>query len=175
MPNIRMKARTTHSNTNAKADFGQLGKSIFQSLPIGVVAFDTGLKIIEANDQATKLIQLSDSIDKSLSAGTDSKMWQDWTEQFQSVVTNSKTCTFDNVPYTWKGKTRLLQIICSPLNIPENQTGTAGIVIIEDVTEKVNIQRQLANSERLATVGKLASKVAHELNNPMDGILHISI
>jgi two-component system NtrC family sensor kinase len=44
---------------------------------------------------------------------------------------------------------------------------------------KANIQRQLASrrsrgsadTERLATLGKLTSKVAHELNNPMDGIL----
>jgi two-component system NtrC family sensor kinase len=37
--------------------------------------------------------------------------------------------------------------------------------------EKASIQRQLADTERLATLGKLTSKVAHELNNPMDGIL----
>ncbi len=40
-----------------------------------------------------------------------------------------------------------------------------------DITKKANIQRQLADTERLASLGKLASKVAHELNNPMDGIL----
>lgn len=40
-----------------------------------------------------------------------------------------------------------------------------------ETTEKANIQRVSANTERLATIGKLASKVAHELNNPMDGIL----
>lgn len=34
-----------------------------------------------------------------------------------------------------------------------------------------NSQRHLADTERLATLGKLTSKVAHELNNPMDGIL----
>jgi len=46
-----------------------------------------------------------------------------------------------------------------------------GIIIVEDVTERVNVQRKLANAERLAAVGKHASKVAHELNNPLDGIL----
>jgi len=44
-------------------------------------------------------------------------------------------------------------------------------MIIEDVTEKVNAQRQLASAEKLAAIGQLASRVAHELNNPMDGIL----
>ncbi|MFZ0035328.1 MAG: ATP-binding protein [Sedimentisphaerales bacterium] len=36
--------------------------------------------------------------------------------------------------------------------------------------EKTDTQR-LADTERLAALGKLTSKVAHELNNPMDGIL----
>jgi len=40
-----------------------------------------------------------------------------------------------------------------------------------DITEKANIQKLSADTERLATLGKLTSKVAHELNNPMDGIL----
>lgn len=38
-------------------------------------------------------------------------------------------------------------------------------------TGKADSQRQLANTDRLVTIGKLASKVAHELNNPLDGIL----
>jgi signal transduction histidine kinase len=38
-------------------------------------------------------------------------------------------------------------------------------------SEKADIKRQSADTERLAALGKLTSKVAHELNNPMDGIL----
>lgn len=38
-------------------------------------------------------------------------------------------------------------------------------------TEKAGTQQQSDDTERLATIGKLASKVAHELNNPLDGIL----
>jgi two-component system NtrC family sensor kinase len=38
-------------------------------------------------------------------------------------------------------------------------------------SEKADIQKPSADTERLATLGKLTSKVAHELNNPMDGIL----
>lgn len=40
-----------------------------------------------------------------------------------------------------------------------------------EIIKKADTQSQLADTERLATLGKLASKVAHELNNPMDGIL----
>ena len=37
--------------------------------------------------------------------------------------------------------------------------------------EKASAQKQHIDLEKLATIGKLASKVAHELNNPLDGIL----
>ncbi len=151
--------------------FGPLGKSVVQSLPIGVVAFDADLKIIEANSQAAKLIDLGDYIDKSLAKGTDDKVWPGWTEQLKSVVSTGKTCGFDSVNYTLNGKTKLLRIVCTPLKKAKTARNLGGTVIIEDITEKVNIQRRLANAERLAAVGKLASKVAHELNNPMDGIL----
>ena len=158
---------------NGDLKFGLLGKSIVQSLPIGIVAFDPDLKIIEANSQAAKLIKLGDYIDKSLAKGTDNpdRRGMDWTEHLKSAISTGKTCRFDDVGYTSNGKTKLLRIVCTALKTAETQRVLGGTVIIEDITEKVNIQRQLAGAERLATVGKLVSKVAHELNNPMDGIL----
>jgi len=129
------------------------------------------LKIIEANPQATKLIELGDHIDKSLAKGTDDKIWLGWTEQLKSAIATEKTRRFDDVGYTSKGKIKLLRIVCTPLKETKTAKNLGGILIIEDVTKKINIQKQSANTERLAAVGKLASKVAHELNDPLDGIL----
>ena len=150
---------------------GNQGDSILESLPIGIIAFDPDMKIFWANAQASELIELGDYIDKSLAKGTDDKIWQGWTQQLTSAILTGKPCKFDDVSYTSDDKTKLLRIISAPLE----QVGTAksigGIVTVEDITEKVSIQRRLANAERLAAVGKHASKVAHELNNPLDGIL----
>jgi len=152
---------------------GRLGKSIIESLPIGVVAFDQDLKVIQANSQAAKLIELSDYIDKSLAKGTNSAgtRGSDWTGQLKSALSKGKTCRFDSVGYISNGKTKFLRIVCTPLKKAKTRKSLGGSILIEDITEKVNIQKQLANAERLATIGKLASKVAHELNSPMDGIL----
>lgn len=158
-------------NTSDLPGFEVLAKSILGSLPTGIIAFDSSLKILEANSLAKELIELGDFIDKSLARGTDDKIWQGWTEQLTAAISTGKSCRFDDVTYTSAGKTKLLRILFSPLE----QTGTAthigGIITIEDVTETVNIERKLENTERLAAVGKHASKVAHELNNPLDGIL----
>lgn len=150
---------------------GPIGKSILESLPIGLVAFDSGLKVIEANTQAAKLIELGDFIDKSLAKGTDEKIWMGWTRQLNAVISTRQTRLFDDVAYTSNDKTRLLRILCSPLNEGTSGRNLGGVMVIEEVTEKIDLQRKLANAERLAAVGKHASKVAHELNNPLDGIL----
>lgn len=158
-------------NASDRSELRSLGESILGSLPIGIIAFDSNLRILGANPQAKRHLVLNDYIDKSLAKGTDDKIWLGWTEQLTSAISTGKPYTFDDVSYTSDGKTKLLRIICAPLE----ETGTAkkigGIITVEDFTEKINTERDLANTERLAAVGKHASKVAHELNNPLDGIL----
>jgi signal transduction histidine kinase len=158
------------SITGDRPEFVQFGDSILNSLPGGIIAFNSDLKIIWANSRAKELVELGDYIDKSLAKGTDGKIWQGWTKQLTLAISSGKLCTFDNVGYT-SDVTKLLRIIFAPLTEADTARQLGGIITIEDVTEKINIERSLANTERLAAVGKHASKVAHELNNPLDGIL----
>ncbi len=44
------------------------------------------------------------------------------------------------------------------------------VVILEDVTELQTLEDELVHSERLASVGRLAAGVAHEIGNPVTGI-----
>ncbi|MGI1680060.1 MAG: GHKL domain-containing protein [Cellvibrionaceae bacterium] len=44
------------------------------------------------------------------------------------------------------------------------------VIMIEDVTEIQQLEKELLHSERLASVGRLAAGVAHEIGNPVTGI-----
>lgn len=147
------------------------GNSIIQSLPIAIALFDADLKITEANREANSLIHPAGYIDKALAKGSDDKIWHGWTAQLRNVLSNGQARTFDDVDYTFEGRTRLLRITCTALPRNISQETGGGMILIEDVTEEKGVQRQLAEVERLASLGRLAAKVAHELNSPMDGIL----
>jgi signal transduction histidine kinase len=145
--------------------------NILQALPIGVVVFNKELKILSANSSADKLISIRADADITLAIGTNKKIWGDWHKTLTEVVETGKTFRFDHVEYHLVHKPSLLQITCVPLTDDLNGVIQGGFLLLEDITEKANAQKQMATTERFAAMGKLASKVAHELNNPIDGIM----
>ena len=50
--------------------------------------------------------------------------------------------------------------------------GVEGAVIrIDDVTDKVNLEQMMVQSEKMMSVGGLAAGMAHEINNPLAGMI----
>jgi two-component system NtrC family sensor kinase len=45
------------------------------------------------------------------------------------------------------------------------------VLVYKDVTQEREVQRRLVQAEKMAAVGQLAGGVAHEINNPLGGIL----
>jgi PAS domain S-box-containing protein len=68
------------------------------------------------------------------------------------------------------GCTVYFSSIAAPVIVAGEVTGS--VVSARDVTERRNLQAQLAQSDRLASMGMLAAGVAHEINNPLAYILY---
>lgn len=166
---------TPNHNSPQDQNVWALSKAVFDALPLGIVVFDEDLRVTHVNLKAADLIELTEFIDESL-ANTKPGInppahIPNWTEELKLAVSTGKSCTFDTINYVINGQAKALRITCLPYSLGTAEQALSGTLIIEDITEITDVKKQLAGVQNLTTLGKLTSKVAHELNNPMDGIL----
>ncbi|MET0107201.1 MAG: ATP-binding protein [Sedimenticola sp.] len=75
--------------------------------------------------------------------------------------------SFKQISNREKSEQRYFDVIVYPLSGPAEES----VVRIDDVTERMRMELMMVQSEKMMSVGGLAAGMAHELNNPLGGIL----
>ncbi len=150
-----------------------LSSDILDSIPVGVVAYDPELHVRSCNAAAQSFLGASAADELELANGpVDNGLDVDperWHDRLRNVV-EGEEFRLQRVRYDREESTVILDIHGSPLRDSMGAV-IGGILTVRDVTEDVEMEEKLSAAERLALIGKIAAKVAHELNNPLDGIL----
>ncbi len=70
---------------------------------------------------------------------------------------------------TAEGREHRTNITMTPF-VGDGSIEAGVLILIEDVTEKTQLENQLLQSEKLSSIGLFAAGVAHEVNTPLTGI-----
>ncbi|WP_369600902.1 ATP-binding protein [Hahella sp. SMD15-11] len=69
-----------------------------------------------------------------------------------------------------QGRPRWFNLHKSTINDNTNDPMPGQVILVEDYTETQLLEEELVHSSRLASIGRLAAGVAHEVGNPVTGI-----
>ncbi len=159
--------------TKELARLKEFNENIIESINVGVMVINLAGRITNWNGALETIYGL----------GRDQAIGHRITEVFQSEMLRAlreltaRSEWQQGVPvnvYKFRaraadGRDLMLNISLAPLQSKTSQTeGT--LVAIEDVTERIRLEEQLQQSDKLSSIGLLAAGVAHEVNTPLTGI-----
>lgn len=151
---------------------------VMSHIPLGVIVLNSDLRISSMNGPSRAFTRrlggnLSpvDAIGETLEMAIPAPAGEHWHALCQRALQNETRQELVRQTYDASNKSPcVLSILATPL--PDPQRIQAGIVlVVEDVTEKVRLEDQLVDVEKLATVGQMAVTIKHEINNPLSIIL----
>ena len=148
-------------------------EELFQSAPVGIVVFDRQFRVTFRNAAAERLWADDRSVLDAARRTDVARHDPEWAHGLRDVVNMRRPWLAEEVVLERAGEEPVrLNLSCSPL-LSGRLEVVGGVLIVEDVTQRVRMEQRLAVSERLAGVGRLAAVVAHEINNPLDGIMRL--
>jgi signal transduction histidine kinase len=151
--------------------------SILRSLSKYVLVFDQELKIT----YSSKEHDLAEFLGWSQQSGIRGRSLLDLpleieksalTEKLQDLLLQGTPFSLNEIEIKDIDGLRIVNMFFSPFLTVDGAL-TGGLLIIDDETENYRMRQRLVEAEKFSFIGSLTSMIAHEVNNPLDGVMRL--
>jgi len=149
----------------------QFDSALLNQVPIGIAMLDSEFRTITLNHAISKhtLFRHRDCIGKTIFELFD--FLKDSRETIVQDIMSGNRVTLNQLSYMVRGKSFTVDFKISPI-VDTDQKLLGCMVIMEDITGSLMIEKQLLRSEQMSIIGQMTTGVAHEINNPLGIILN---
>ncbi|OLU14109.1 ATPase [Pseudomonas sp. PA1(2017)] len=141
-------------------------RQTLQELPMGVCSLAKDHEILMWNKAMEELTEIPAQRIVGSRLSTLAEPWRELLQSFTEIPDEH----LHKQRLALDGQTRWLNLHKAAIDEPLAPGNSGLVLLVEDLTDTQMLEDKLVHSERLASIGRLAAGVAHEIGNPITGI-----
>ena len=165
--------RSLETKASQLAQLKAYSENVVESITVGVVVITPEGDITVWNDSMQSLCDLQ--VNETLGRNIGTVFSEDFLHALQRIVdgppwlVEEPSRLYKTRLQSNNGRDRLVNVTVSPF-ILQGDIVTGTLLVFDDITEKVRLETQLWQAEKLSSIGLLSAGIAHEVNTPLTAI-----